>query len=73
MNTPSALGLLIDCGLPGVVGVYAILVGFRIIGPKPGTNLTYDFRFRKYGYISRAFGAVALLSAVLYGIRHLSR
>ena len=62
--TPDLITALIEYGLPILVGVYFILVGYQIIGPKPGTNPTHDYRFAKYGHYSRLAG-FALLAAPL--------
>ena len=48
--TPDLITALIEYGLPILVGVYFILVGYQIIGPQPGTHPTNDKRFAKYGH-----------------------
>jgi hypothetical protein len=64
MGGSLTLGALVDCVLPGLIGVLFTLLGYRVIGPKPGANLTYDYRFAKYGRVYRVLGAVLIVTSV---------
>ena len=61
MGDSRTLGVLIDCVLPGLIGVFFALLGYRVIGPKPGTDLTYDNRFAKHGRFYRVIGTLLVV------------
>lgn len=70
---PDPLALLLLCGTPVVVGVYFALVGYRVIGPKPGVDLKYDITWAKNGRIFRVLGLLLSVGGTLFLLILLAR
>jgi hypothetical protein len=60
------MGTLINAAIPFVVGVYCLLVGFRVVGSKPGANPKYDEWHAKFGIFLKVAGPVLMLLGVFY-------
>lgn len=63
---PDPLALLLLCGTPAVVGIYFALVGYRVIGPRPGADLKYDHTWQKNGRIFRVLGILLTVGGALF-------
>ena len=59
---------LINAAIPFLGGVYCLLVGFRVVGPKPGVNPKHDAMMVKFGAFFKVAGPVLMLVGVVYFI-----
>ncbi len=57
---PKLTGKLIDVAIWLVVGGYSTLLGFRIVGKKPGEIAKYDAWWNKFGKHLRWAGPLAI-------------
>jgi hypothetical protein len=60
------MGRLVDAAIPFFVGIYCLLVGFRLVGSKPGTNPKYDQFHAQYGLVFKLIGVGLILLSVFY-------
>jgi hypothetical protein len=60
------MAVLIDAAIPFLVGVYCLLVGFRVVGKKPGVNPKYDQWHARFGTVFKVVGPVLMLVGVIY-------
>ena len=58
-------GMLIDKGIPFAGGIYMTLLGFRIIGKKPGESDLYDNRLKMAAPILKVCGPLLIVTALL--------
>jgi hypothetical protein len=58
------MAALINAAIPFLVGVYCLLVGFRIVGSKPGVNPKYDRWHTRFGPFLKLAGPVLMAVAV---------
>jgi hypothetical protein len=54
-------GQLLNGAIPVLGGIYATLVGFRLIGKKPGVNTKYDDWHNRYGLLLKILGPLTVL------------
>jgi hypothetical protein len=54
------MGALINAAIPFLAGVYALLVGFRVVGKKPGADPKFDAWHARFGLILKIVGALAI-------------
>jgi hypothetical protein len=60
------MGQLVNAAIPFCVGVYALLVGFRVVGARPGVNPKYDQWHARFGIVMKLIGALCMVLAVFY-------
>jgi hypothetical protein len=60
------MGALVNAAIPFGVGIYCLLVGFRVVGKKPGEDPKFDAMLAKFGLFFRLAGAVLIVLAVLF-------
>jgi hypothetical protein len=60
------MGALVNAAIPFCVGVYCLLVGFRLVGNKPGENPRYDQWHARFGIFLKVAGPVLMVLAVFY-------
>lgn len=53
---PELVGALVDGAVPFFAGIYATLLGFRVVGKRPGANLKYDEWHHRFGRHARLVG-----------------
>ncbi len=70
---PSVLTILIENGLMVIVAVYITLLGYRVVGHKPGTNLTADAWFKRHGWLFRLGGPVLIVGNLFFVVYKLSK
>lgn len=58
---PDVLGELVNGAIPFCGGIYATLLGFRVVGKQPGSNPKYDEWHNRFGGILRVFGPFLVL------------
>ena len=58
------MAALINAAIPFLVGVYCFLVGFRIVGNKPGVNPKFDEWHARFGIFLKLAGPVLMVIAV---------
>jgi hypothetical protein len=61
---PGAIAALIEGAIPFFGGIYGALLGFRVVGKRPGQDARYDERLGKYGHLLKILGPLV----ALYGI-----
>jgi hypothetical protein len=61
-------GELAEAAIPFLGGFYITLVGFRVLGKKPGENPRYDTHMKKWGRWLRIGGPVLMVLSVLFGL-----
>jgi hypothetical protein len=47
-------------GIAILVGLYSTLLGYRLLGRKPGENLKYDLYMQKYGNLFKIGGLATM-------------
>ena len=60
-------GEFVEALLPFFGGLYITLVGYRVLGKKPGQNPAYDAHMRKWGRWWRVGGLVLMAGSLLLG------
>jgi hypothetical protein len=60
------MGSLVNAAIPFFVGVYCLLVGFRVVGSKPGVNPKYDQWHERFGLFFKIAGPVLMVVGILY-------
>jgi hypothetical protein len=71
---PWFFGVLVNGTIPFLGGVYATLLAFRVVGPRPGVNPKQDEWHRRWGGFMRAGGPMLILFGIFLwvsgGIQH---
>jgi hypothetical protein len=60
------MGALVNAAIPFAVGVYCLLVGFRVIGKKPGADPKFDAWHARFGIFFKVAGPILILLAIFY-------
>jgi hypothetical protein len=60
------MGALINAAIPFFVGIYCLLVGFRVVGKKPGEDPKFDAWFARFGIFFKIAGPILMALAVFY-------
>jgi hypothetical protein len=55
---------LVNAAIPFLVGVFCLLVGFRVIGSKPGVNPKFDAMHARFGTFFKIAGPVLMIIAI---------
>ena len=63
------IAALVDGGIPIVGGIYATLLGLRIIGKPPGESPKYDRWHERFGRTLKVLGPIL----VFFGISQMAR
>jgi hypothetical protein len=58
---PEHIGVLVEGVIPFLGGIYATLLGFRVVGPKPGVNPRTDDWHRRWGRFMRLGGPLIVV------------
>jgi hypothetical protein len=61
------VSVLIQNGLMVLVGLYMTLIGYKVIGRKPGEHLTCDAWFKRWGWIFKIGGPFVLVANLIVG------
>jgi hypothetical protein len=67
------MGALVNAAIPFIVGIYCLLVGFRVVGKKPGADPKYDEWHARFGIFLKIAGPVLMAVGVMYFIIDSSR
>lgn len=67
------MGSLVNAAIPFFVGIYCLLVGFRVVGSKPGANPKYDEWHARFGVFMKVAGPVLMVVGLCYFIIDNSR
>ncbi len=68
---PEILTALYDGGIPFFGGIYATLLGFRVVGKPPGESAKYDEWHARFGKLFRVLGPFVILFGVFQATRAL--
>lgn len=60
------MGALVNVAIPFCVGVYCLLIGFRVIGKKPGEDPKFDAWHARFGIFLKVAGLVSIALAVIF-------
>jgi hypothetical protein len=60
------MGPLVNAAIPFFVGIYCLLVGFRVVGSKPGVNPKYDQWHGRFGIFFKIAGPVLMVLGIFY-------
>ncbi len=60
------MGSLVNAAIPFFVGIFLLLVGFRVIGKKPGEDPKFDEWHARFGVFFKVAGPVLIVLAVFY-------
>jgi hypothetical protein len=60
------MGSIVDALIPFCGGVYCLLVGFRVVGKKPGEDAKFDAWHAKFGTVLKVCGVVLFVVAGFY-------
>ena len=67
------MGSLINAAIPFFIGIYCLLVGFRVVGSKPGVNPKYDQMLERFGIFFKIAGPVLMVLGIIYLLMDYSR
>ncbi len=67
--TSLQMGQLVNGVIPFLGGIYAALLGFRVLGKKNGVNERYDEWHRKYAKFLKVLGPILSLWGLLEVLR----
>lgn len=59
--TSQLVGTLVDCAIPIFAGIYCTLLGYRVVGKKPGASDKYDVWYARYGKWLKVAGPVLIV------------
>ena len=65
--SPDTVGNLVNAAIPLCGGIYATLLGYRVVGTQPGTSLKSDEWHARFGLMCRIFGPLLILFG-LFGV-----
>lgn len=71
--SPEMIGALVDGSIPLLGGVYATLLGHRVLGKKEGEDVKYDAWYERYGGLFKWLGPALILFGILQLALGLSR
>ncbi len=60
------MGQLVNAAIPFCVGIYVLLVGFRLVGSKPGVNPKFDEWHARFGTLLKVLGVCCILLSIFY-------
>jgi hypothetical protein len=63
------VGELVNGAIPFFGGIFATLLGFRVLGRKPGANLKYDEWHNRFGTLLKVLGPLLVLFGVFLWIK----
>jgi hypothetical protein len=66
---PRIVAGLVDALIPTLGGVYATLLGYRIVGKKPGESFDYDRWHERYGTMLRRFGPLIIVLGIFLAVK----
>ena len=72
---PEVIGELVNGAIPVLGGIYATLLGYRVVGKKPGVNAKYDEWHSCYGQLLKVLVPVLVVFGMFLwatGISHVS-
>jgi hypothetical protein len=70
---PEVIGQLVNGAIPFFGGIYVILLGFRVVGKKPGASLRYDEWHNRFGGTLKVCGPVIVLFGLFLWITGIAR
>ncbi len=70
---PEAMATIIESAIPLLGGIYATLLGFRVVGKKPLESLEYDRWHERFGPMLRVLGPLVVLFGVFQLVLGLAR
>lgn len=70
---PEVIGALVDGAIPFFGGIYATLLGFRVLGKKPGVSPKYDEWHRRFGGLMKILGPLLVLFGLFLWISGIAR
>ena len=57
---PEVIAAIVDGGIPFLGGIYATLMGFRVIGKRPGESVKYDQWYERFGTTFKVLGPLLI-------------
>jgi hypothetical protein len=66
---PEAIAGLVEGAIPFFGGIYATLLGHRIVGKKPGEDLRYDQWHERFGPMFRILGPFMVIFGIFLAIK----
>lgn len=60
------MAALVNAAIPFFVGIYVLLVGFRVVGKKPGVDPKFDEFHERFGTLFKVLGVACLVLSVVY-------
>jgi hypothetical protein len=70
--TSDVIAVLVDKGITVFAGLFFTLMGFRIVGKKPGESASYDEHMSKFGRLYRIVGPMLIIIGVVLAVVQLS-
>ncbi len=67
--SPGTIAALVDGGIPLIGGIYATLIGFRVVGKPLGTSREYDQWHERFGTVLKVCGPMM----IAFGIFRVAR
>lgn len=71
--SPDVIATIVDSGIPIAGGIYAKLLGLRIVGPRPGESLKYDQWHKNFGKVYKVLGPLLVLFGIFQMVSGLIR
>jgi hypothetical protein len=60
------MGALVNAAIPFCVGIFCLLVGFRVVGKKPGEDPKFDEWHTRFGIFLKFAGPVLIVLAIIF-------
>lgn len=60
------MGALVNAAIPFFVGVFVLLVGFRVVGKKPGEDPKFDEWHARSGVFLKVAGPILIVLAIIF-------
>ncbi|WP_169978185.1 hypothetical protein [Tautonia rosea] len=73
LRNPDLFAVIVEATIPIVAGVFATLLGHRVIGKTPGTDFRWDAWHQQYGMVFKVLGPFMVLFGIFLAIVDLLR
>jgi hypothetical protein len=60
------MGALVNAAIPFCVGIYCLLVGFRIVGKKAGDDPKFDEWHARFGVFFKVAGPILMILGIIF-------
>jgi hypothetical protein len=69
--SPKLIAALVDSGIPFCAGIYCTLLGYRIVGKKPGEDAKFDAWYARFGGFMKIGGPFLIVFGIFQFLREI--